>query len=71
MKKEELIKHLGERVSIRFYDGTIKTGTLGYTANFSEEYGYRRPGYFTIEDCDFKVSHVKDFSISEELEVER
>ena len=63
MKKEELIKHLGERVTIQFYDGTEKSGLLGYTENFSEEFGWRKPGYFTIENIDFKVSHIKNLSM--------
>lgn len=63
MKKEELKKYLGQNVNVSFYDGTVISGILGYTPEFSEEYGWRKPGYFTVGNTDFKVSHVKGISL--------
>lgn len=59
MKKEKMAQFLGKNVEITFRDGKVEKGVLGYTKEFSAEYGWRKPCYFTINDTDFKVSHVK------------
>jgi len=62
---EELHKYVGSIVKVEFKHGKIEQGKLGFTKEFSEKYGYRRPGYFTINDTDFKLSHI----VSLEVEV--
>lgn len=59
MKKEKMAQFLGKNVEVTFLDGRVEKGVLGYTKEFSAEYGWRKPCYFTINDTDFKVSHVK------------
>lgn len=59
MKKGKMAQFLGKNVEITFLDGRVEKGVLGYTKEFSAEYGWRKPCYFTINDTDFKVSHVK------------
>ena len=59
MKKEKMAQFVGKNVEITFLDGRVEKGVLGYTKEFSAEYGWRKPCYFTINDTDFKVSHVK------------
>lgn len=59
MTIKELKKYIGVKVGVIFKDGTVKVGVLGFTEDFSEKYGYRKPNYFTIDDYDFKVSHIR------------
>lgn len=59
MKKGKMAQFLGKSVEITFLDGRVEKGVLGYTKEFSAKYGWRKPCYFTINDTDFKVSHVK------------
>lgn len=61
----ELRKYIGKYVKITFYDGDIRQGVLGYTAAFNASYGYRKVGYFTIGNLDFKLSHVKRIEVEE------
>ena len=56
---DELHKYVGQIVKIDFKDGRTEQGRLGYTKEFSAKYDYRRPGYFTINNVDFKLSHIK------------
>ena len=42
-----------------------KSGILGFTSEFSEKFGYRKPNYFTVKDLDFKVSHLKSIIVIE------
>lgn len=64
MTREKLNSYLGKQVKIQFKDGNTVFGTLGFTKEFSQKYGYRKPNYYTCNLWDFKVSHVK--SIREE-----
>ena len=70
MKKSELMQLVGKRVKVTFKDGDEIQGVLGYTREFSEFYGWRKPKYFTLDvkDCDydFLISHVKKVVILEE-----
>jgi hypothetical protein len=59
----ELHKHVGFEVEIRFWDDDVERGILGYTKEFSSKYGFRRPGYFTINNTDFKLSHIKSLLV--------
>lgn len=63
MKKSELMDMVGLNVEIRFPDGEVRKGVLGFTPEFSSQYGYRKPNYFTIGDIDFKVSHIKSVRV--------
>lgn len=66
MKKDELMQLVGKRVRVTFIlgcGGVEITGILGYTKEFSEKYDYRYPNYFTINEYDFKVSHVKKVEV--------
>lgn len=58
MKREELDKLIGKVVIILFKDATVAVGPLGYTPEFSAKYHYRKVGYYTCGDYDFKASHV-------------
>ena len=58
MKREELDKLIGKVVIILFKDATVAVGTLGYTPDFSAKYHYRKVGYYTCGDYDFKARHV-------------
>lgn len=58
MTKAELMEDVGNYVEIRLFDGTILKGKLGYTSEFCEAQGYRRPNYFFIGNYCFKASHV-------------
>lgn len=55
----QLKEYIGKYVNIEFKDGTSVQGVLGYTPEFSSKFGYRKPGYFTLLQYDFKVSSVK------------
>lgn len=57
----ELNGFVGRNVNITLFDGTILKGKLGFVKEFSEEYGYRKPNYFFIDNTSFKVSHIKHF----------
>ena len=59
-----LKEYVGHPVKVVFTDGNVKEGTLGYTKEFSEEYNYRKPDYFTVKDIDFKVSYVKSVMVA-------
>lgn len=66
MKKDELMKLVGKRVKVTFIKeigGKEITGVLGFTKEFSEKYDYRLSNYFTINQYDFKVSHVKKVEV--------
>lgn len=57
---KKLNSFVGRNVVIFFKDGEIIRGKLGFTEDFSEKYGYRKPNYYTIESIDFLVSHIRD-----------
>ena len=59
----ELQKYIGFEVEIRFWDEKVERGILGFTKEFSAKYGFRRPGYFTINNTDFKVSHITHLKV--------
>lgn len=65
MTKTELLHSLvGKKVEIIFTDGDKKSGILGFTKEFSEEYGFRKPKYFTIGNISFKPIHVKGIRVN-------
>lgn len=51
--------YVSKEVIIQFFDEDIKQGVLGYVKEFSEEYGFRKPNDFFIDNLSFRVSHVK------------
>lgn len=59
MKREYLNEYLGAKVTITFFDGDVITGILKFCDSFCREHGYRKPGYYYIDNLDFKCSHVK------------
>ena len=59
MTKTQINELIGQKVEVIFKDNSTQTGILGYTEEFSSKYGYRKPGYFTINEYDFKVSHIR------------
>lgn len=59
MRREKLNEYLGANVEITFIDNHTVRGVLGFTPEFSEHYGYRKPNFYTIGDIVFKCSHVK------------
>ena len=64
MTRAELLNIVGKKVKVYFKDSERGIyGMLGYVYNFSEKYGYRKPGYFFIDNTSFKVSHIKKVEI--------
>ena len=67
MKREILNEYLGKYVLITFFDGCFTRdsmeGKLCYCPEFSEKYGYKKPGYYYIENLCFKASHVKKLRV--------
>ena len=63
MRKDELMKLVGKKVEIVFFDDEVKTGILGYTPEFSEKYGWRKANMFTLDNLDFRVSHTKKVKV--------
>ena len=59
MTKSKLMSMVGTDVTVTFKDNTVLSGRLGYTTEFSARHKYRKVGYFTLENLDFKVSHIK------------
>lgn len=59
MTKAQLNQYLGQKVRITFFDGDVKEGILGFTKEFSYQYRYRKPNYYTIQNVVFLVSHIK------------
>ncbi len=68
MTQENLDSYLGKEVSITFKDGTTSTGKLGFTEEFSQKHGFRKPGYYTCGSYDFKRSHVRSIGEAESEE---
>lgn len=56
--RRELDNYIGKNVDVTLFDGSTLSGVLGYTPEFSEKYGWRKPGCFTIDKYDFKASHI-------------
>lgn len=71
MKKAELMGLLGYLVEVTFLDGKVITGRLGYTETFSEKYNFRKSGYFTVQNYDFLVSHIKKIKVIHIVSVEK
>lgn len=63
MKKDELMSLVGKWVKVYFKDGDTATGKLGFTSEFSGWFDYRKPNYFTVNNWDFKVSHIKKVEV--------
>lgn len=61
MTKKELDKYLGKLVDVSLKSGFREVGILGFTTNFCEEQGWKKPNYYTINNRSFKVSHIKKF----------
>lgn len=59
MTRDKLNSYIGKCVTVTFKDGATTTGVLGFTPEFSSKYGYRKPNYYTCNEWDFKVSHIK------------
>lgn len=59
MKREILNQFLGNNVTITLFDGDVVSGKLEFIAEFCQEQGWRKPGYYAIGNLDFRASHVK------------
>lgn len=59
MTKAELMRLVGKYMTVVLYDGQELTGILEFIFEFSEKYGFRKPGVFYIGNHAFRVSHVK------------
>lgn len=53
------MNRVGEYMTVVLYDGKELTGILEFIFEFSEKYGFRKPGMFCIGNHAFRVSHVK------------
>ena len=58
-RDKKLDSLIGKYVEITFFDGDTVGGELNYIPEFSEEYEYRRPHYYTCGTYSFRKSHVK------------
>ncbi len=58
-RDKKLDSLIGKAVEVVLFDNTVIKGVLGYTAEFSEKYKYRKPSYYTCGNYDFRKSHVK------------
>lgn len=65
IKKDEFMQMVGSLVEVTLFDDTVLKGVLGYAREFSESYGWRKPGYFYINDYGFRVSHIKKLKTSQ------
>ena len=65
MKKSELMKLVGKKVSIQLYDHDFETGILKYVDEFSRKCGYRNVDSFYINKIEFKASHIKKLKVEE------
>ncbi|MBR6396543.1 MAG: hypothetical protein IKS09_06210 [Lachnospiraceae bacterium] len=54
---------IGKNVNITFFDGRTVSGILEFTTKFCEEQGWKRPGYYNVNEWSFKKSHVKKAEI--------
>lgn len=62
MTKADLMRYIGKKVHIYLKDRAIKDGlhgTLEYIDEYSEKYGFRKPGYFYIGNVSFKVTYIR------------
>ena len=60
MNKDGLLRNfLNCNVEVIFNDGQKVCGVLGYTTQYSAKFGFRKPNYFTVQNYDFKASHIK------------
>ena len=59
MTRKELDNMIGKTVMVEFKCGNVIRGKLGFTKEFSEKYGWRKPNYYTIKEYDFLASHIK------------
>ena len=61
MTKAELMSLVGHKVKVKLVDDTrVYEGELLYFDKLETIYGNRMPGYFCIDNMNFKVSHVKE-----------
>lgn len=67
----KLHKLVGKYVIVTLFTDTVLAGQLGYTKEFSAQYDYKKPGYFTIGNCSFKVSHIKSIKVGSKSEVDK
>lgn len=58
-RDKKLDRLIGKTVEVVLFDNKIIKGVLGYTADFSEKYDYRKPNYYTCGDYSFRKSHIK------------
>lgn len=59
MTRDDINNLIGETVMVEFRSGNVTRGKLGFTKEFSEKYGWRKPNYYTINEYDFLASHIK------------
>ena len=59
MKHADLMKYVGKKVRVLFYDGKWAWGKLGYADEFSAKHDYRKINHFYVGNMSFLVSHVK------------
>ena len=62
LKKAELMQLVGRNVEVTLFYGRKIIGLLGYS---TLETPGRKPNYFTVNEYDFKVSHVRKVQVVE------
>ena len=68
MTKVELMSLVGHKVRVKLFDDDVYEGELLYFDKLETIYGNRMPGYFCIDNMNFKVSHVKEWILISWLE---
>lgn len=58
-RDKKLDSLIGKAVEIVLFNNTVIIGVLGYTAEFSAKYDYRKPNYYTCGRWDLRKSHIK------------
>lgn len=73
MLKAELDKYIGKEVTVVFKRGVLSkdtlNGRLGFAYDYSYKYGWRKPNYYYIDNCNFKASHVKQLYVNENINI--
>ncbi len=57
-RSRALDEHLGEMVEVTFFNGSKRTGVLQYEEKGFRAPFYRKGGFYYIENCGFRKSHV-------------
>lgn len=55
----DLMELLGKKIRVYCQDGRIEEGILGYIRSYSEEFEFKKPHYFFVNDFYFKAYQIE------------